>query len=55
MRATVVGAGVMGLSAAWALVQDGCDVTVLEQFDVGHTNGSSHGASRASSMPTRAT
>ena len=42
----VVGAGVMGLASAWALKRAGRDVTVLEQFDVGHPYGSSHGASR---------
>ena len=42
----VVGAGVMGLASAWALRRAGRDVTVLEQFDVGHPYGSSHGASR---------
>jgi sarcosine oxidase len=42
----VVGAGVMGLASAWALRRTGREVTVLEQFDVGHPYGSSHGASR---------
>lgn len=42
----VVGGGVMGLSVAEALVRDGVDVVVLEQFDVGTVLGSSHGASR---------
>ena len=42
----VVGAGVMGLASAWALRRAGRDVTVLEQFEVGHPYGSSHGASR---------
>jgi sarcosine oxidase len=42
----VVGAGVMGLATAWALAREGRDVTVLEQFQVGHDRGSSHGTSR---------
>jgi sarcosine oxidase len=42
----VVGAGVMGAAAAWQLARRGHRVTVLEQFDDGHTRGSSHGASR---------
>jgi len=42
----VVGAGVMGLAAARALAQAGREPVVLEQFRVGHTRGSSHGATR---------
>jgi sarcosine oxidase len=42
----VVGAGVMGLASAWALRRAGRDVSVLEQFEVGHPFGSSHGVSR---------
>ncbi len=42
----VVGGGVMGLASAWALARAGRDVTVLEQFEVGHPYGSSHGGSR---------
>ena len=42
----VVGGGVMGLASAWALARRGRDVTVLEQFEIGHAHGSSHGASR---------
>jgi sarcosine oxidase len=36
----------MGCAAAWALTGRGADVTVLEQFDLDHTRGSSHGRSR---------
>ena len=36
----------MGLASAWALKRAGRDVTVLEQYEVGHPFGSSHGASR---------
>jgi monomeric sarcosine oxidase len=46
MRVTVVGAGVMGLATAYELARRGHEVTVLEQFDVEHTRGSSHGRSR---------
>jgi sarcosine oxidase len=46
MKVAVVGAGVMGLASARALAQRGEDVTVYEQFELGHTRGSSHGASR---------
>jgi sarcosine oxidase len=42
----VVGAGVMGLASSWALTRAGRDVIVLEQFHVGHDQGSSHGSTR---------
>jgi sarcosine oxidase len=42
----IVGAGVMGLATARALARAGRDVVVCEQFEVGHSNGSSHGGSR---------
>jgi sarcosine oxidase len=42
----VVGGGVMGLASAWALKRAGRDVTVLEQYEIGHPYGSSHGESR---------
>lgn len=42
----VVGAGVMGSATAHALARAGVDVVLLEQFEVGHPNGSSHGRSR---------
>jgi len=42
----IVGGGVVGLAAAWRLASAGRDVVVLEQFDVGHANGSSHGSTR---------
>jgi sarcosine oxidase len=45
-RVTVVGAGVMGCAAAWALTERDADVTVLEQFELEHTRGSSHGRTR---------
>lgn len=43
----VVGAGVMGLSAASALAGRGADVTVLERHTLGHGWASSHGLTRA--------
>lgn len=42
----VVGGGVMGCAAAYHLAQDRRRVLLLEQFALGHTNGSSHGHSR---------
>lgn len=42
----VVGAGVMGSSAAWRLARRGREVLLLEQFQLGHSNGSSHGPTR---------
>ena len=45
-KVAIVGGGVMGLASARALAQRGDDVTVYEQFELGITRGSSHGASR---------
>jgi len=45
-RVAVVGAGIAGLATAWALRRRGCDPIVYEQFELGHTRGSSHGRSR---------
>lgn len=44
--AIVVGAGVMGAATARALSKRGASVCLLEQFFIGHDNGSSHGSSR---------
>jgi len=44
--AVVVGAGVMGTAAAWRLAGRSRQVVVLEQFDLGHDRGSSHGSVR---------
>jgi sarcosine oxidase len=44
--AIVVGGGVIGSAAAWRLAVRGLDVTLLEQFEPGHTLGSSYGSSR---------
>ncbi|HET7571477.1 MAG TPA: FAD-dependent oxidoreductase [Gaiellaceae bacterium] len=45
-RVAVVGAGVNGRAAAWVLAGRGAEVTLHEQFDLGHVRGSSHGRSR---------
>ncbi len=42
----IVGAGLMGAAAAWALTRRDVPVTVLEQFERGHRFGSSHGSAR---------
>jgi sarcosine oxidase len=42
----VVGAGIAGVATAHALAGGGRDVVVLEQFQLGHDRGSSHGATR---------
>src|SRR4051812_25105743 len=45
-RVAIVGAGVMGCAAAWALAARGADVTLYEQFELDHERGSSHGRTR---------
>jgi monomeric sarcosine oxidase len=42
----IVGAGLAGAAAAWAASARGLDVVVLEAFEPGHRNGSSHGSAR---------
>jgi sarcosine oxidase len=42
----VVGGGLMGAAAAWAAARRGLSVAVHEQFEPGHTRGSSHGSAR---------
>jgi sarcosine oxidase len=42
----IVGAGVIGAATAWRLSRTGRSVLLLEQFEVGHARGSSHGPSR---------
>ena len=46
MEVGVVGAGIMGASAARFLSKRGHAVTIIEQFEPGHSMGSSHGRSR---------
>lgn len=46
MKVAVVGAGVMGCAAAWALRARGAEVSVHEQFELDHDRGSSHGRTR---------
>ena len=42
----VVGAGLLGLATARALASRGREVTVLEQAEIGHPAGGSHGSCR---------
>ena len=42
----ILGAGAMGSATAWWLARRGRDVVLVEQFEQGHVNGSSHGSSR---------
>ena len=42
----VIGAGISGVAAARALAQSGRGVVLVEQFELGHERGSSHGRSR---------
>jgi sarcosine oxidase len=42
----VVGGGVVGSAAAWALARRGVEVLLLEQYGPGHRLGSSHGSAR---------
>jgi sarcosine oxidase len=42
----VVGGGVTGAAALRSLARAGMDTVLLEQFELGHTRGSSHGTSR---------
>ncbi len=42
----IIGGGGMGLAAAWRLAKAGHDVRVIEQFELFHNRGSSHGEHR---------
>ena len=48
MRAefVVIGGGITGLSAAWGLARRGREVVLLDQAEIGHRGGGSHGACR---------
>src|SRR5437764_5199554 len=45
-RNVVLGAGAMGSAAAYHLARRGEPVLLVEQFELGHDRGSSHGAAR---------
>ena len=42
----IIGAGGMGSAATYHLAKSGADILTLEQFQLGHTLGSSHGENR---------
>jgi monomeric sarcosine oxidase len=42
----IIGAGTMGIATSYYLAKSGSKVLVLEQFDLFHNSGSSHGESR---------
>ena len=44
--AVIIGAGLAGSAAAWAVARRGRSVAVLEAFGPGHRRGSSHGSAR---------
>ena len=46
MKVAVIGMGGTGSAAAWFLARAGHEVVGFEQFEIGHTRGSSHGESR---------
>jgi sarcosine oxidase len=46
VEVAVVGAGLMGAATAWELTRRGHAVALIEQFEPGHKQGSSHGTSR---------
>lgn len=46
MRVAIVGAGINGCAAAWALRRQGVEATLIDQFEPGHVRGSSHGRTR---------
>ncbi|MCH7904101.1 MAG: FAD-dependent oxidoreductase [Armatimonadetes bacterium] len=46
MNVAIIGSGLMGSCAARELAKRGHEVTAFDQFELGHTLGSSHGTSR---------
>src|SRR5688500_11608723 len=42
----IIGCGAMGAAACHHVARRGARVLAIEQFEVGHSNGSSHGYSR---------
>jgi sarcosine oxidase len=46
IKNAIIGAGAMGSAAAYHLARRGEPVVLIEQFDLGHDRGSSHGAAR---------
>lgn len=47
----IVGVGGMGSAAAWQLARRGQRILALEQFDIPHAQGSSHGVTRIIRLP----
>jgi monomeric sarcosine oxidase len=46
VEVVIIGGGVMGTAAAWRLASRGREVALVEQFEIGHDRGSSHGPTR---------
>ena len=46
VEVAVLGAGLMGSATAWALARRGRSVALIEAYELGHRNGSSHGSER---------
>lgn len=46
MKVAIIGAGAVGLSSAYHISKHKHQVTLYDQFEVGHDKGSSHGSSR---------
>ena len=46
VEVAVLGAGLMGAATTWALARRGRSVALIEAYELGHRNGSSHGSER---------